>query len=183
MLNDARDSTAPAGLSRRALLKRGAVVGAAAVWTVPVISAVSMTPAHADSPSAPVGPPPGGGGGVTPIDTGTPTPTSGIEPTQAQRTPTPPATPTTSVTDPGDQTPTLGVSGISAVREPSLGIAGVHTSRNLANTGTDTPIGPTLAVGAAAVALGMGTLVAARRRTAVEGPGDSAEADPGDVSS
>jgi hypothetical protein len=41
------------GLSRREVLKRGAIVGAATVWTVPLISAISMTPAHADTTSAP----------------------------------------------------------------------------------------------------------------------------------
>ena len=43
-----------AGLSRRQLLKRGAVVGAVA-WTVPLIQVVGMSAAHADSPSAPPG--------------------------------------------------------------------------------------------------------------------------------
>jgi hypothetical protein len=42
-----------AGMNRRDLLKRGAIVGAAAVWTVPLVQVVSMTPAHADSTSAP----------------------------------------------------------------------------------------------------------------------------------
>jgi len=41
------------GMSRRDLLKRGAVVGAAAAWTIPVIQVVSMTPAGAATPSAP----------------------------------------------------------------------------------------------------------------------------------
>lgn len=40
------------GMSRRDLLKKGAVVGVTAAWAVPVVQAVSMTPAHADSPSA-----------------------------------------------------------------------------------------------------------------------------------
>ena len=40
-------------VTRRQALKRGAVVGGALVWTVPAIQAVSLTAAHADSPSAP----------------------------------------------------------------------------------------------------------------------------------
>ena len=40
------------GLSRRAMLKRAGVVGAAA-WAVPVVYFVSATPASAASPSAP----------------------------------------------------------------------------------------------------------------------------------
>jgi hypothetical protein len=43
-------------LSRRQALKRGAAVGGALVWTVPVVQAVSMTAGHAVSASAP--PPP-----------------------------------------------------------------------------------------------------------------------------
>jgi hypothetical protein len=40
------------GVSRRTMLKRGAVAGAAIAWTVPLVSVISMTPAHAESPSA-----------------------------------------------------------------------------------------------------------------------------------
>lgn len=41
------------GLSRRSMLKRGALVGGAALWTVPIIQVVTMSPAAADNPSAP----------------------------------------------------------------------------------------------------------------------------------
>lgn len=34
------------------MLKKGAMVGATVAWTVPLISVVSMTPAHAESPSS-----------------------------------------------------------------------------------------------------------------------------------
>ena len=40
-------------VSRRDALKRGAVIGGTLVWTVPVVQAVSMTAAHAESASAP----------------------------------------------------------------------------------------------------------------------------------
>jgi hypothetical protein len=64
-------------VSRRQALKRGAFVGGALVWTVPVVQAVSMTAAHAESASAP---PPrarqisGGGssGGGSTVPPGTP---------------------------------------------------------------------------------------------------------------
>jgi hypothetical protein len=46
------------GISRRSMLKKGAQVTGAAVWTVPVIQMVSMTAAHADTPSAPSQTPP-----------------------------------------------------------------------------------------------------------------------------
>lgn len=61
-------------ISRRAALKRGAVIGGTLVWTVPVVQAVSMTAAHAESASAPPrssgGSPgqPGAGGGQPPGD-------------------------------------------------------------------------------------------------------------------
>jgi LPXTG-motif cell wall-anchored protein len=41
------------GIDRRALLKRGAVIGATAAWTIPIVQAISVTPAHADTTSAP----------------------------------------------------------------------------------------------------------------------------------
>ena len=48
------DSTGSSGsMSRRDVLRRGAVVGGALVWTVPVVQAVSMQAAHAESASAP----------------------------------------------------------------------------------------------------------------------------------
>ncbi|HTZ43835.1 MAG TPA: hypothetical protein VMB79_08215 [Jatrophihabitans sp.] len=56
------------GISRRAMLKRGAVAGATIAWTVPVVSAISMTPAHAESPSAPARSS-GSGGGVASTNT------------------------------------------------------------------------------------------------------------------
>ncbi len=62
-MNEITDAP-PRGVSRRDLLKRGAIVGVAAAWTVPIIEVVSMTPAHADTPSAPGGGGGGGGGGL-----------------------------------------------------------------------------------------------------------------------
>jgi hypothetical protein len=41
------------GPSRRDLLRKGAIVGAAAVWAVPVVQVISMTPAHAETASTP----------------------------------------------------------------------------------------------------------------------------------
>ena len=43
--------------TRRDLLRRGALISGAAVWTIPVIQVVSMTAAHADTPSAAAPPP------------------------------------------------------------------------------------------------------------------------------
>jgi hypothetical protein len=41
----------PSGLTRRETLKRGAVAGAALVWTTPIVQALSMDAAHADPAS------------------------------------------------------------------------------------------------------------------------------------
>ena len=50
------DESPPQGLSRRDLLRRGAVVGGTLVWAVPAMEVLSLTSAHASSPS--------GGGGL-----------------------------------------------------------------------------------------------------------------------
>jgi hypothetical protein len=52
-------------VSRRQALKRGALAGGALVWTVPVVQAVSMTAAHAESASAPPAPHRASGGSST----------------------------------------------------------------------------------------------------------------------
>ncbi|HDL48403.1 MAG TPA: hypothetical protein ENH33_00370 [Actinobacteria bacterium] len=43
------------GLTRRQMLKRGAVFGGALVWAVPVVQTIGMTPALAETTSPPVG--------------------------------------------------------------------------------------------------------------------------------
>jgi hypothetical protein len=61
------ESTPQTGLSRRDLLRRGAVVGGTLVWAVPAMEVLSLTSAHATSPSGggggPQNPQPQGGGG------------------------------------------------------------------------------------------------------------------------
>lgn len=124
-------SAVPVGVSRRDLLKRGAVVGVAAAWTIPLVQVVSMTPAHADSPSAPpVQPPPEN-----------PPPVVEVPPSSPTHSKTPHA--------PAASTPTTSSSGSS------------QTGGQLASTGTTTPVAPAIGIGAAAVALGAGALTAA----------------------
>lgn len=41
----------PAGISRREALKRGVVLGGAALWTVPAVQVLSITEAAAQQPS------------------------------------------------------------------------------------------------------------------------------------
>src|SRR4051794_29695532 len=54
------ESPAPAGLSRRQALKKGALAGGL-VWVAPTIATVILTPGTAEATSGP-----GGGGGGTP---------------------------------------------------------------------------------------------------------------------
>ena len=49
----ADEENAPAGLSRRSVLKRGAVVGGAVVWTVPIVESITHKAAAA-SPVTPL---------------------------------------------------------------------------------------------------------------------------------
>jgi hypothetical protein len=140
-VNDVDPST---GLSRRSMLKRGAVVGVAAAWSVPLVSAISMTSAHADSASSP-GLPPGGGGGQTIPSTPTPAPTTSSS-----------SAPTTATTTPS--------SGTHATTDANSADSGA-----LAFTGVDMPIGPTIAAGAAAIAVGAGILAASRATKSEDG--------------
>ncbi|MGI8665369.1 MAG: twin-arginine translocation signal domain-containing protein [Jatrophihabitans sp.] len=122
------------GVSRRDLLKRGAVVGAAAAWTIPLVQVVSMTPAHADSPSAPPAGPP---------------------------TNNPPPPPITTV--PVKQTePGSGNDGSSTSKSDTTVVAGnSNTAKpSLAFTGSNTM--PAVGIGAAAVALGVGAIAASQ---------------------
>lgn len=128
-------SAVPVGVSRRNLLKRGAVVGVAAAWTIPLVQVVSMTPAHADSPSAPpVTPPPNN----PPPLTSSPPPS---HPSHHVESKTPHA-PATATATPAAPAPHAGGGA-------------------LASTGTTTPVGPAVGIGTAAIALGAGALGAA----------------------
>jgi hypothetical protein len=133
------------GLSRRDLLKRGAVVGAVA-WTVPLISIVGMSPAHADSlsgttPVTPVQP----GKPVVPVEPGTP-PQTGLE--AANGTTPVKAGPAKNVARPASA---IGAGGQTA-----------PTVSALPNTGTPIPAKPAAIIGAGAVAIGAGLVAASR---------------------
>jgi LPXTG-motif cell wall-anchored protein len=53
--NSPEEHTAkPIDVSRRQALKRGAIAGAAIAWAVPTVQAISVSAAHADSPSVAV---------------------------------------------------------------------------------------------------------------------------------
>jgi hypothetical protein len=124
------------GVSRRDLLKKGAVVGVTAAWTIPLVQVVSMTPAHADSPSAPPGPP-------TNNPPQPPGSTIPVQPTDATSTATTP-----------NSSAAIGT-GSSKPNNPQGA-----TAAQLPFTGSN-PL-PALGVGAAAVALGVGAIAASQ---------------------
>ncbi|MBI1758400.1 MAG: hypothetical protein HYR62_04135 [Actinobacteria bacterium] len=72
------------GVTRRAALKRGAIVGGALVWTVPVVQAISLTSAHAEAASAP--PSTGGNPGTPPVGEQPPGQRAGSTPAGASGT-------------------------------------------------------------------------------------------------
>src|SRR5262249_7456524 len=150
------DDARARGISRRDLLRRGAVVGATAAWTVPLVQVVSMTPAHADSPSAPpVNPPPI----TTPVNP--PPATTPVSPPPTN----PPHTTATSApaTHSAPHQPSSGHhSSAAAAPVAAAGGSGPDADTSaLASTGVTFPVAPTVGVGAAAIALGAGALTAA----------------------
>lgn len=146
------------GLSRRQMLKRGAVVGATAAWTVPLIQVVSMTPAHADTPSSPVVPP--AKPPVVPPVTPPPTAPS-THPSSSQHTSAPPddAPTTHTTTTPANQHSAASAPAAAPVAKPAADVPAA--SGQLASTGGALPVGPTLGVAGAAVAAGVAALAAA----------------------
>ena len=135
------------GLSRRDLLKRGAVVGVTAAWTVPLVQVVSMTPAHADSPSAP------------PVNQ--PPVTRPENPPPLTTTAPPPTRPKTHSAPPHHSSSAHAAVAPAASATTSAADSPATTTSVLANTGATYPVAPTVGVGAAAIALGAGALTAA----------------------
>jgi hypothetical protein len=133
------------GVSRRDLLKKGAVVGVTAAWTIPLVQVVSMTPAHADSPSAPPGPP-----------TNNPPPPPGstipVQPTDAT------STATTQGSAPSSDA--IGTGSSKPSSKPQSNTPQGSATAQLPFTGSN-PL-PALGVGAAAVALGVGAIAASQ---------------------
>ncbi len=134
---------AVAGVSRRDLLKKGAVVGVTAAWTIPLVQVVSMTPAHADSPSAPSGPP-------TNNPPQPPGSTIPVQPTEA-----------TSAATTGSSAPNSSAAiGTGSSKPQQSSAPQGATAAQLPFTGSN-PL-PALGVGAAAVALGVGAIAASQ---------------------
>ncbi|TDD98950.1 LPXTG cell wall anchor domain-containing protein [Jiangella asiatica] len=149
------------GLSRRQMLRRGVAVGTAA-WTVPTVTAISLTPANAASPSGqpseppkPPTKPPEPPELPTDKPTSPPTdepsrPPSGEQPTPPADHPTPRPTPSHGA--PGDDDTTVG-------------------GGQLPDTGPG-DVARTVALGGLLAAGGAAAVAATRRRT------DDADATP-----
>ncbi|HET6210296.1 MAG TPA: hypothetical protein VFD94_07930 [Jatrophihabitans sp.] len=117
------------------------MVGVTAAWTIPLVQVVSMTPAHADSPSAPPGPP-------TNNPPQPPGSTIPVQPTEATSTATTHSAPSSSAA--------IGTTSAKPENPQGSGAA----SGGLPFTGAN-PL-PALGVGAAAVALGVGAIAASQ---------------------
>ncbi|WP_069112589.1 LPXTG cell wall anchor domain-containing protein [Jiangella alba] len=150
------------GLSRRQILRRGVAVGTA-VWTVPTVTAITLTPANAASPS---GEPP-----TEPPKPPTEPPKPPTEPPSNETTP-PPSTETTpppsnETTPPGTSTPS------GKPRPPGDEDEDETTAGGLPNTGPG-DVAQGLAVGGLLTAAGAAMYVASRKESPA--PGD---AEPG----
>ena len=133
------------GTTRREMLRRGALVGGAAIWAVPAVQALTMTAAHAATTSGSTtgggtGGGNTGGGGTTPIGgTGG---GSGTGPT-----------PVTGVGGGGTVVPVTTGGGASG---------GSATGGTLPRTGFER--GPLLEIGTVATAAGIGLVALGRKR-------------------
>ncbi|HEY9390281.1 MAG TPA: hypothetical protein VIR27_11020 [Mycobacteriales bacterium] len=128
------------GLDRRTALKRGALVGGSLVWAVPVVQAVSLTAAHAESPSSPPhGGPPAGPPGNPPE-----MPPPNQPPNQ------PPVAPP--------------AGGPPPVSPPASPPASPQARGELAFTGPGLPVVPTVAVAASLIATGAAAQAVGRHR-------------------
>jgi hypothetical protein len=125
------------------MLQKGALVTGAAVWTVPVVQMVSMTAAHADTPSAPPQTPP-----------------------QDNPPPTNP-TPTAPTTGSSGVDAINGTKGPDVVAKTPVAKAAPAANKDsgaLASTGAS--IGPPIVGAAAALAIGTGLVIAGSRKSA-----------------
>jgi hypothetical protein len=149
------------GMTRRAMLKRGAIAGTAVLWAVPAVQVIGLGASHAEAAS-------GGGGNPTP------SPTHGTVPPTDTSTATPTDTPTVT---PDVVTPSPTVKGISFEQPPPPQVN--PPVAVLPFTGAAIPVSGAVAVGAGLVATGAVAVAATRRRSAAvaAGPGESVPAD------
>jgi hypothetical protein len=152
---------ANSGITRRDMLKRGAVAGTAVLWAVPVVQVIGMTASHAETASGGGG---GGGGGGTTPPPGNPTPPTNVLPTEfTQTTPTP--------------TPTPTVQGVEFQQPPPPAVN--PPTATLPFTGAAVPVTGAVALGAGLVATGVAAVAATRRRQEGATAGTGATPDAG----
>ena len=151
------------GLSRRQVLRAGAVVGAGMLWVAPVVSGLGLTAAHADSTSGTTSPPP--------PNSPPPPPNSPPPPPPPPNSPPPPAEfaseqPPPAGVEPVTLTtsPPQGVLGETFTNQPPTTADGGTPSAVLPFTGAAAPIKSATLIGAGLVVSGAAAIAASRNR-------------------
>jgi len=147
------------GMTRRAMLKRGAIAGTAVLWAVPAVQVIGLGASHAEAAS-------GGNPTSTPTRTHTPpptTPSSSVSPT-GTNTGTPTHTPDV-------VTPSPSVKGISFEQPPPPQVN--PPVAVLPFTGAAVPVTGAVALGAGLVATGAAAVAVTRRRSVAAAAGAS----------
>lgn len=161
---DMHEESQGTGFSRRQAIK-GVVGAGAVVWTVPAMQVISMTAAHADSPSVPGNPSTPPQNPSTPPQNSTP-PTATTPPASTPPASTPPAaSPTASATNSPATSPTdTGVEGTKVGRTVPRVTTEVipANAATLPHTGMSDATVKAGIAGAAAVGLGAAIMRATR---------------------
>ncbi|MDQ1494893.1 MAG: hypothetical protein QOG69_1376 [Actinomycetota bacterium] len=145
------------GLSRRQVLRAGAVVGAGMLWVAPVVSGLGLTAAHADSTSGTTSPPP-------PPPNSPPPPPPNSPPSSPPSSPPGSPPPPPAAVEPVTLTtsPPQGVLGETFTNQPPA--AGGTPSAVLPFTGAAAPIKSATLIGAGLVVSGAAAIAASRNR-------------------
>jgi hypothetical protein len=144
------------GLSRRQVLRAGAVVGAGMLWVAPVVSGLGLTAAHADSTSGTTSPPPPNSPPPPPNSPPPPPPPPSSPPSSPPPAGVQPVTLTTS--------PPQGVLGETFTNQPPTTADGGTPSAVLPFTGAAAPIKSATLIGAGLVVSGAAAIAASRHR-------------------
>jgi hypothetical protein len=175
-------------VSRRQALKRGALVGGALVWTVPLIQVVSLNQSQAEAASAP----PGGGHNpppqheIPPVTHSVPPATHPAPPVTTHQAPAPSAQTVVQHRTVGQHSqPTAPVSSGSVLTNQTAAASGAvapQAQGTLPFTGAALPVNKGIAAGAGLVAAGSMAAYVARRKPAepasAEGPATSEDQRP-----
>jgi hypothetical protein len=147
------------GMTRRAMLKRGAIAGTAVLWAVPAVQVIGLGASHAEAAS-------GGNPTSTPTHTRTAPPTTPSSTVLPTETATGTGTPTHT---PDVVTPSPSVKGISFEQPPPPQVN--PPVAVLPFTGAAVPVSGAVALGAGLVATGAAAVAVTRRRSAAAAAG------------